>query len=311
VFAVLDAPDPVTEPPVPAAAPVPVTGLGTRGLEAGYPGRGPALRGVDVTIAPGRPVALVGPSGSGKSTLASVLVRFLDPRGGRYELAGAAGTTQDATACSTDAVRRAVGLGAQDAWIFDTSLGANLRLARPDATDDELVGALRSVGLGPWFAGLRDGLATAVGPRGDRLSGGERQRVALARVRLAGFDALVLDEPTEHLPPALADALVGELLADPRPTLLVTHRLAALEAAGEILVLDGGQVVERGTHRELLDAAGIYARRWSEERVTEVAPTAAGPVRPSALPPTPPSTLPSTPPSARTTDPLRDRSLVP
>ena len=147
-------------------------------------------------------------------------------------------------------MRRVVGLVEQRPHLFDTTLAENLRVGRRSATDEELAGALTRVGLGPWLAGLPDGLRTAVGPMGGRLSGGQRQRVAVARALLADFPILVLDEPGEHLEPAAADALTADLLAltEGRSTLLITHRLTGLEQVDEIIVLDEGRVVERGTH---------------------------------------------------------------
>ncbi len=130
---------------------------------------------------------------------------------------------------------------------------------------------LSRVGLGSWLEGLPDGLATAVGAKGTRLSGGQRQRVAVARVLLADFPILVLDEPAEHLEAAAADALTADVLAltEDRAAVLVTHRLIGLEGVDEILVLDGGRVVERGTHADLLVAGGRYAGLWWEERMTD------------------------------------------
>jgi ATP-binding cassette subfamily C protein CydCD len=126
---------------------------------------------------------------------------------------------------------------------------------------------LGRVGLGDWFAGLPDGLRTEVGRSGARLSGGQRQRVAVARALLADFSILVLDEPAEHLDPAAADALTADLLAltEGRSTLFITHRLAGLEQVDEVIVLDGGAVVERGSHAELLSASGRYAALWWDE----------------------------------------------
>ncbi|MFP8961582.1 thiol reductant ABC exporter subunit CydD [Streptomyces nanhaiensis] len=268
VHEVIDAPVPVREPEDPAPAPADPFPLVLTGLTARHPGQErPALREVDLTLTPGRRVAVVGPSGSGKTTLAHVLLRFLDPASGGYTLgAGAA----DALALDSDAVRRLVGLCAQDAHIFDSSLRENLRLARPPATDDDLHAALSAARLDDWVGELPDGLDTLVGEFGARLSGGQRQRLALARALLADFPVLVLDEPAEHLDLATADALTADLLAatEGRTTVLITHRLAGLEAVDEVVVLDGGRVVQRGPYAELAWADGPFRRMLERERAT-------------------------------------------
>jgi ATP-binding cassette subfamily C protein CydC len=166
-----------------------------------------------------------------------------------------------------DDVREMIGLVAQDAHIFDTTLANNLRIGRPGAPDGELLAALERVGLSEWANRLPKGLATELGERGMRVSGGERQRIAVARALLADFPVLVLDEPTEHLDTATADAITADLLAITagRSTLLVTHRLLGLEEVDRIYVLDAGLVVEQGTHDELLAAGGRYAELWWRE----------------------------------------------
>ncbi|MCG3041580.1 ABC transporter ATP-binding protein/permease, partial [Streptomyces sp. S1A] len=179
-------------------------------------------------------------------------------------------TPTDALALDPDAVRRLVGLCAQDAHIFDSSLRENLRLARPPATDDDLHAALTAARLDDWVGELPDGLDTLVGEFGARLSGGQRQRLALARALLADFPVLVLDEPAEHLDLATADALTADLLAatEGRTTVLITHRLAGLEAVDEVVVLDGGRVVQRGPYAELARADGPFRRMLERERAT-------------------------------------------
>ncbi|MFI8182019.1 thiol reductant ABC exporter subunit CydD [Actinacidiphila glaucinigra] len=260
VYDVLDTPEPVREPEHPAAAPTGPHPLVLRGLTARHPGQPrPALDGVGLELTPGRRIAVVGPSGSGKTTLAHVLLRFLDVEQGTYTLAGT-----DATALDGDAVRRMVGLCAQDAHAFDSTVRENLRLARPGADDAELRKALAA-------ARLDLDLDLPVGEHGTRLSGGQRQRLALARALLADFPVLVLDEPAEHLDLATADALTADLLAATtgRTTVLITHRLTGLEEVDEILVLDRGRVVQRGTHRELAAADGPFRRSLDREHAAD------------------------------------------
>lgn len=269
VFEVLDAPVPVREPAVPAEAPVSPFPLEVRGLSARYAGAGhDALDSVDLTLEAGRRIAVVGSSGSGKTTLAQVLLRFLDARTGTYRLGGV-----DASALDGDTVRRFVGLCAQDAHIFDSSIRENLRLARTGATDGELRDALGRARLLDWAQALPDGLDTLVGEHGARLSGGQRQRLALARALLADFPVLVLDEPAEHLDLATADALTADLLAatQGRTTVLITHRLEGLGAVDEVMVLEAGAVVQRGPYDALAAVDGPLRRMLERERETTVA----------------------------------------
>ncbi|MGW3719447.1 thiol reductant ABC exporter subunit CydD [Streptomyces sp. NPDC005133] len=266
VYEVLDAPVPVHEPATPAEAPTTPFPLEVRGLAARYSGASrDALDSVDLTLTAGRRIAVVGPSGSGKTTLAQVLLRFLDARAGTYRIGGV-----DASALDGDSVRRFVGLCAQDAHVFDSSIRENLRLARTVATDDELRAALARARLLDWAEALPDGLDTLVGEHGARLSGGQRQRLALARALLADFPVLVLDEPAEHLDLATADALTADLLVATRgrTTVLITHRLAGLEAVDEVLVMDAGRIVQRGPYAALAAADGPLRRMLERERET-------------------------------------------
>lgn len=265
VYEVLDAPVPVHEPEQPREAPASPFPLVVKDLTARYEDQHrDALHGLDLTLDRGRRIAVVGPSGSGKTTLAQVLLRFLDPGSGAYTLAGVPAEEMDG-----DEVRRLVGLCAQDAHLFDSTVRENLLLARKDATEAELRDVLLRARLLDWVDGLPEGLDTHVGEHGARLSGGQRQRLALARALLADFPVLVLDEPAEHLDLPTADALTDDLLAatEGRTTLLITHRLAGLAAVDEVLVLDAGRVAQRGPYAELLAVDGplaAMARREAE-----------------------------------------------
>ncbi|MBW8736585.1 MAG: thiol reductant ABC exporter subunit CydD [Streptomyces turgidiscabies] len=275
VYEVLDAPEPVREPEVPLPAPLSPFPVVVRELAARHAGQDrDALARLDLTLHEGRRIAVVGPSGSGKTTLAQVLLRFLDADAGAYTLGGV-----DAYALDGDDVRRLVGLCAQDAHLFDSSVRENLLLAKRDATEDDLRGVLARARLLDWAESLPEGLDTLVGEHGARLSGGQRQRLALARALLADFPVLVLDEPAEHLDLPTADALTADLLAatEGRTTLLITHRLAGLDTVDEVIVLDGGRVVQRGTYAELVAVDGpLRGMAEREAQSEQLASAAAG-----------------------------------
>lgn len=196
-----------------------------------------------------------------------MLLRFLDAREGTYRIGG-----KDAAELAGDDVRRLVGLCAQDAHLFDSSVRENLRLARTDADEDALRDALAAARLLDWVDGLPDGLDTLVGEHGARLSGGQRQRLALARALLADFPVLVLDEPAEHLDLATADALTADLLraTQGRTTVLITHRLRGLDAVDEVVVLAEGRVVQRGAYDELALVDGELRRMLERERDSDL-----------------------------------------
>ncbi len=198
----------------------------------------PALSGVDLRLDPGRRVALVGPSGAGKTTVVNLLLRFLDPEEGRVTLAG-----RDLREYRQEDVRRTFALAGQEAHVFDSTIRENLRLARPAASENELHDVLDRVRLAEWVAGLPDGIDTRVGEEGTELSGGQRQRVVLARALLADAPVLVLDEPTAHLDPATAEALMDDVLgaAEERTVLLITHRQEGLARMDEVHTLVHGR----------------------------------------------------------------------
>jgi len=234
------------------------------------------LHGVSFRAEPGQVVALVGSSGAGKSTIAQLVPRLYDVDAGTVRLAGA-----DVRDLSFDSIRDTLGMVTQDGHLFHESIRANLRLARPDASDEQLWEALRRARLADLVASLPDGLDTVVGERGYRLSGGERQRLTIARLLLAGPRVVILDEATAHLDStseaavqaALAEALEG------RTAVVIAHRLSTIRAADLILVVEDGEIVERGSHAELLLAGGRYRElyRTQFEQGEPVAATASPP----------------------------------
>ncbi|MDR6865044.1 ABC transporter ATP-binding protein [Phycicoccus sp. 3266] len=218
-------------------------------------GSGPVLRDVTFTVEPGQLVALVGPSGAGKTTITSLVARLYDPSTGAVRINGL--DLRDAT---LDSVHATVGVVTQEAHLFHDTIRANLAYAAPDATEEQMVAALRAAHVWALVDALPEGLDTVVGDRGHRLSGGEKQRLALARLLLKGPGLIVLDEATAHLDSeseaavqrALDTALTG------RTALVIAHRLSTVRGADQILVVDGGRVVERGTHTELMARRGLY-----------------------------------------------------
>lgn len=214
------------------------------------------LRDIDLSIAPGEFVALVGPSGAGKTTTAMLVPRIADAVEGSVRIDG-----HDVRDLSLDTVQRAVGVVMQDPHLFHESIRSNLRYAKPDATDDEIIAACRAARIHDLIETLPDGYDTIVGERGYRMSGGEKQRIAIARVLLKGPSIIILDEATSHLDSeselAIQRALDAALHG--RTALVIAHRLSTIVAADRIVVLDGGRIVEQGTHDDLLARGGLYA----------------------------------------------------
>lgn len=226
------------------------------------PGARAALDDVDLTIAPRTRVAIVGETGSGKTTFAKLVTRLMDPVEGRVLLgSGDAGWVPLADVAFSS-LRARVVMVPQDGFLFDATVADNVRYGRPGMTDDEVADAFADLGLDAWVAGLPAGVRTAVGQRGESLSAGERQLVAVARAYVADPDLLVLDEATSAVDPATEQRLIRALdtLTDGRTTLTIAHRLSTAERADEVLVVDAGHVVQRGTHAELVEAEGPYER---------------------------------------------------
>ncbi|WP_040336664.1 ABC transporter ATP-binding protein [Candidatus Blastococcus massiliensis] len=226
------------------------------------PGARAALDDIDLTIEPRRRVAIVGETGSGKTTFAKLVTRLMDPVEGQVLLGSDAAGWVPLSDVAFDSLRERVVMVPQDGFLFDATVADNVRYGRPGMTDDEVAAAFDELGLSAWVQGLQRGVATAVGQRGDSLSAGERQLVAVARAYVADPDLLVLDEATSAVDPATEQRLTRALdtLTAGRTTLTIAHRLSTAERADEILVVDAGHVVQRGSHAELVDAEGTYAR---------------------------------------------------
>mgnify|MGYP003983171251 FL=1 len=255
ILDVLDTPVEISENLTGPALPVGPLSVEARGVEFAYREGGRVLHGIDVDLPAGTSVAVVGETGSGKTTFVKLMARLADPTAGCL-LVGGVDLRQMATADRQSAVR----MVPQDGFLFDSSVGENIRFGRPEASLDEVEAAIDVLGLRPWVNGLVEGLATPVGERGESLSVGERQLVALARAQLANPGLLILDEATSAVDPETETTLERALerLAAGRTTLSVAHRLSTAERADLVLVFDRGNLVEQGPHEVLKDAGGIY-----------------------------------------------------
>ncbi|MCU1591311.1 MAG: transporter related protein [Frankiales bacterium] len=258
VLGVLDTPTDVADPGDDGLV-LPEGPVGVRfaHVSFAYPGGPEVLHDVDLEISPQSRVAIVGETGSGKTTFAKLLTRLMDPTRGRVLLSG-----QPLDEIRFSSLRSRVLMVPQDGFLFDSTVADNVRYGRPDSTDEEIALAFTELGLADWLEQLPDGLRTEVGERGESLSVGERQLVAVARAYIADPDLLVLDEATSAVDPATEVRLTRALdsLTRGRTTIAIAHRLSTAEAADEVLVVDEGVVVQRGTHADLVAEDGVYAR---------------------------------------------------
>jgi ATP-binding cassette subfamily B protein len=268
MFDILDQPPEISDRPAAPALDVKEGTVRFDDVHFHYVPERPILRGVSFEVPAGRTVAIVGPSGAGKSTISRLLFRFYEPQQGRITIDG-----QDISAVTQKSLRSAIGMVPQDTVLFNDTIGYNIRYGRWDANEDEVTEAASLAQIDGFIRSLPEGYATSVGERGLKLSGGEKQRVAIARTILKGPPILVLDEATSALDSFtekdIQDAL--ERISRGRTTIVIAHRLSTVINADEILVLDAGVVVERGTHGELLEHGGVYAALWARQREAEEA----------------------------------------
>ena len=262
MFDLVDTPAEVEDQP---GAPPLAVGAGHvrfEGVRFGYDDDRQILKGVDIAVPPGKTVAIVGPSGAGKSTLGRLLFRFYDPQGGRVLIDG-----QDISRVRQSTLRAAIGIVPQDSVLFNDTIGYNIAYGRESATHDEVVAAAKGAAIHDFIESLPQGYDTEVGERGLKLSGGEKQRVAIARTLLKDPPILLLDEATSALDSRTEAEIqsVIKRVERGRSTLVIAHRLSTIADADEIVVMDGGRVVERGRHGALLAADGLYAEMWDRQ----------------------------------------------
>ncbi|HEX2907444.1 MAG TPA: ATP-binding cassette domain-containing protein, partial [Phototrophicaceae bacterium] len=222
-----------------------------------------ALADVTFTLPPGQHIALVGPSGAGKSTLVNLLLRFWDVEPGQIHLGG-----RDIRDFDPEYIRSRIAVVSQNTYLFNTTIRENLLIGWRGATDEEMIQAAQQAQIHDFILSLPDGYDTWVGEHGLRLSGGQRQRIAIARALLKNAPILILDEATANLDAVTEHEVLNAIkaLMQGRTTLMITHRLTGLETMDTILVLQNGQIVERGIHADLLASAGLYRQMWEHQR---------------------------------------------
>jgi ATP-binding cassette subfamily B protein len=266
MFVLLDQDREVADAPAAPALTIRQAEVRFSGVDFSYETKRQILFDVDFTIAAGTTTAVVGHSGSGKSTLARLLFRFYDVNKGAIEIDG-----QDIRAVTQNSLRRTIGIVPQDTVLFNDSIAYNIAYGKPGASHEEIVAAARAAYIHDFILSLPDGYDTAVGERGLKLSGGEKQRVAIARTLLKNPAILIFDEATSALDSRAEQAIQAQLkeIARDRTTLVIAHRLSTIADARQILVMDHGRIIERGTHAQLLAMQGAYAQMWERQQVRQ------------------------------------------
>ena len=256
LFEIIDREPRVTSPPRAPALPDGPGSVSFREVTLRYDGAGPSLDRVSLDVPAGRTVALVGPTGSGKTSLVALIARLYDPSEGEVRVDGA-----DVRSVDVASLRRQIAFVADDSFLFSATVGENIAYARPDATREEIEAAARRAQAHDFIAALPDGYDTVVGERGLTLSGGQRQRVAIARALIAEPRILILDDATSSVDARTEEAIKRGLreVMEGRTTFVVAHRLSTVSLADEIVVMDGGRIVDRGRHEELLERCPLYA----------------------------------------------------
>jgi ATP-binding cassette, subfamily B, heavy metal transporter len=266
MFALLGQPAEVVDKPNATALQVKGGEVTFDNVQFGYDKERPILKGVSFTVAPGQRIALVGPSGSGKSTIGRLLFRFYDVVGGAVRIDG-----QDLRDITQDSLHAQIGVVPQDTVLFNDTVLYNIAYGRPEASRDEIIAAARAAKIHDFILSLPDGYATTVGERGLKLSGGEKQRVGIARTLLKNPPILLLDEATSALDTQTERDIQDSLLAmgEGRSVITIAHRLSTIADADQIIVLEAGNIVEQGTHEQLLGNNGRYAAMWARQSSEE------------------------------------------